>query len=91
MGASGEYDVKECGLSAWLSSGSAEGIVPTTNRTPPPFRLQNPQDAHDASCCVRPMNTRNRREEMLLFGKGGSDIARRSLSNQRVAPGLVQL
>lgn len=38
-GASARYDVKECGLSTWLSLGSAEDIDSTTNRTQLPSRL----------------------------------------------------
>lgn len=40
MKASRGCDVKDCGLSAWLSFGSAEAIIPTTNRIP--LHLRNP-------------------------------------------------
>lgn len=40
MAASRGCDVKDCGLSAWLSFGSAEAIIPRTNRIP--LRLRNP-------------------------------------------------
>lgn len=40
MVASRGCDVKDCGLSAWLSFRSAEAILPTTNRIP--LRLRNP-------------------------------------------------
>lgn len=100
-GASEGYDVKECGLSVWLRLGS-RGHQPYNKQDSPhprvPYHLpslQNPQHEHHTPCCVSLINRRNRMEDRLLFGRGGggglTDIAKSSLPNQRVAPGLVQL
>lgn len=83
------YDVKECGLSVWLSLGRTVAIIPTTNRTPTPQCLQNPHHYHyhDTPCCVSLINRRNRMEDRLLFGRGGeTDIAKSSLVKSAGCP-----
>lgn len=69
--ASRGYDVKDCGLSVWLSFGSTEAIIPTTNRSP--LHLKNPHHYHDTPRCVCLINRRNRMEDRLLFGARGWD------------------
>lgn len=76
-GASEGYDVKECGLSVWLSLGS-RGHQPYNKQDSPHPRvlyhlpsLQNPQHKHHTPCCVSLINRRNRMEDRLLFGRGG--------------------
>lgn len=65
------------------------------NPTLPSWSLQNPHHYHDTPRCVSLINRRNRMVDRLLFRRwvGGwwADIAKSSLSNQWVAPGLVQL
>lgn len=70
-----------------------QAVIPTTNRIP--LRLQNPPSPPRCHpLCLSIINRRNRIDDRLLLGRGGADgggadMAEGSLSNQRVAPGLV--
>lgn len=84
------YDVKDCGLSVRLSSGTTEAVIPTTN-TIPLARVCSatpaatvtlpstpPEDPHPNPRCVCLINTRNRMGDM--FGVVCVCVCRRGTS-----------
>lgn len=71
------------------------GHQPYNKQNPPASQEPPPSPTSRHPLCLSIINRRNRMADRLLFwaewhgGGGGSDMAESSLSNQRVAPGLV--